>query len=431
MRLLKGTTGSQNILYVIGPGLLIAATGVGAGDLAGGAFAGSKLGTTVLWAVILGAALKFIVTEGLARWQLATDGTLLEGAVKNLGKSVQYIFLLYLTIWSFCVGSALISACGVATTALFPIFAPVTGKIVFGIAHSLVGLILVLTGTYKSFEKIMSVCVGLMVVTVLVTVMRLNPDWALVVRGMVIPRIPEYFGEGGSDQGAVWTLALMGGVGGTLTILCYGYWLREKERNSTKFLPLCRIDLIVAYIITALFGIAMVIIASSSDIDKQSSAKMVVVLADQLREPIGTIGRLIFLIGAWAAVFSSLLGVWQAVPYLFADFWRLFRYTKYTDNKSSNVRTVDVTSRPYRFYLFGIALIPIIGLRYQFVVIQKVYAVLGSLIIPMLAIVLLILNGRTKFIGAQYKNKCITTGMLILILIIFLYIGGPNIVLIF
>ena len=223
----------------------------------------------------------------------------------------------------------------------------------------------------------------------------------------------------------------MGGVGGTLTILCYGYWLREKERNSTKFLPLCRIDLIVAYIITALFGIAMVIIASSSDIDKQSSAKMVVVLADQLREPIGTIGRLIFLIGAWAAVFSSLLGVWQAVPYLFADFWRLFRYTKYTDNKSSNVRTVDVTSRPYRFYLFGIALIPIIGLRYQFVVIQKVYAVLGSLIIPMLAIVLLILNGRTKFIGAQYKNKCITTGMLILILIIFLYIGGPNIVLIF
>ena len=32
-----------SILTVIGPGLLVAAAGVGAGDLAGGAFAGSKL----------------------------------------------------------------------------------------------------------------------------------------------------------------------------------------------------------------------------------------------------------------------------------------------------------------------------------------------------------------------------------------------------
>ena len=47
-----------NPLKIIGPGLLIAATGVGAGDLAGGAFAGSKLGVAVLWAVLLGAFFK-------------------------------------------------------------------------------------------------------------------------------------------------------------------------------------------------------------------------------------------------------------------------------------------------------------------------------------------------------------------------------------
>ncbi|MEZ6044079.1 MAG: hypothetical protein R3C11_00545 [Planctomycetaceae bacterium] len=57
----------KNLLARFGPGLLVAATGVGAGDLAGGASAGSKLGTTILWAVIIGAALKFVLTEGLAR----------------------------------------------------------------------------------------------------------------------------------------------------------------------------------------------------------------------------------------------------------------------------------------------------------------------------------------------------------------------------
>ena len=68
-----------SIIAIIGPGLLVAATGVGAGDLATGAIVGSKLGVAVLWAVVLGAILKFVLTEGLARWQLVTRDTILEG----------------------------------------------------------------------------------------------------------------------------------------------------------------------------------------------------------------------------------------------------------------------------------------------------------------------------------------------------------------
>ena len=68
-------------LVIVGPGVLVAATGVGAGDLATGALVGSKLGTAVLWAVVLGAGLKYLLTEGLARWQMANrihhDGTVL------------------------------------------------------------------------------------------------------------------------------------------------------------------------------------------------------------------------------------------------------------------------------------------------------------------------------------------------------------------
>ena len=53
---------------VIALGILVTATGVGAGDLATAAFAGNKLGTAVLWAVLLGAFLKFVLNEGLMRW---------------------------------------------------------------------------------------------------------------------------------------------------------------------------------------------------------------------------------------------------------------------------------------------------------------------------------------------------------------------------
>ena len=88
-------------LIAIGPGLLLAATGVGGGDLATGTFVGSLLGTAVLWAVVVGAFMKFVTTEGLARWQLVTGNTFLEGLVDKMGPAVSWVFLPYLLLFSF------------------------------------------------------------------------------------------------------------------------------------------------------------------------------------------------------------------------------------------------------------------------------------------------------------------------------------------
>ena len=46
------TAPRKRLLAIIGPGILVAATGVGAGDLATGAFTGGVLGVAVLWAVV-------------------------------------------------------------------------------------------------------------------------------------------------------------------------------------------------------------------------------------------------------------------------------------------------------------------------------------------------------------------------------------------
>ena len=162
--------GRGNLLHALGPGLLLAATGVGAGDLATASIVGSLLGVTVLWAVVVGALLKFIVTEGLARWQLATGDSFLEGAVRHLGPVVVWAFLPYLLLWSFFVATALMGACGVTLHAIVPVFErPETGKLVFGILSSLAGLGLVLRGGYRLFERVMKICIGVMFLTVIVT----------------------------------------------------------------------------------------------------------------------------------------------------------------------------------------------------------------------------------------------------------------------
>ena len=382
-----------SLLALIGPGLLLAATGVGAGDLATASFTGSQLGTAVLWAVLVGAFLKFVLTEGLARWQLATGQTLLEGVAHRLGRTVGWLFLPYLLLWSFLVSLALMSACGVTLHAIFPIFDDAAnGKIAFGILSSLVGLGLVLAGGFQLFEKVMSVCIGLMFATVIVTAALLWPGTGEVLRGLLIPVIPDAGGVG-----VTWTVALIGGVGGTVTVLCYGYWIREKGRGGLGDLALCRLDLGLGYAMTALFGIAMVIIGSTVEIEG-GGARLLVTLAGRLEERLGPVGRWVFLIGALGAIFSSLLGVWQAVPYLFADVWRLFIRGNRAQSRNS-AGAVDTRSVPYRAYLLAIAIMPMLALPMSFREVQKLYAVMGAAFIPLVAAVLLILNGRRAWVG--------------------------------
>ena len=393
----------------MGPGILVAATGVGAGDLATAGFAGSQLGVAVLWAILVGAFFKFVLTEGLMRWQLATGKSLLEGVARHLGPIPGWLFLVYFILWSYFVGSALISANGVALLALVPVFDdPSTGKIVFGTSASVLGLILARKGGFKLFEKVMGVCILVMFVTVAVSAVIVAPPISEIAKGLVIPSIPKPNGGG-----IGWTLALMGGVGGTVTILCYGYWIAEEGRKGPEHLPFCRIDLGIGYLVTALFGIAMTVIGSTV-IASGSGAGLIVNIADALAESVGPLARWAFLVGALGAVFSSLLGVWQSTPYLFADLWRLF--VQKSDNEASS--PANTNAKPYRFFQYALAFVPMLGLLVEFKEVQKIYGIAGALFLPMLTIALLVLNGREKWMG-KLRNRPTTMVTLVSILAFF------------
>ncbi len=411
---MNGTPHKRSTLRILLPGLLVAATGVGAGDLATASLTGSKLGVAILWAVLVGAFLKFVLTEGLGRWQLATGSTLLEGCAAHMGRPFLVAFFCYLLPWSFFVGSAMMAACGATMHAMVPVFdsAPM-GKIAFGIAHGILGVILVRMGGYRLFSRVMSVCIGVMFVTV-VTAAALQPvDWLSVLRGLTIPTIPH-----ASRDSLSWTVALMGGVGGTLTVLCYGYWIREEGRTGRDAVRLCRIDLGAGYAMTALFGIAMVIIGSQVPIEGKG-ATLIVDLSNQLSASIGPVAKWAFLVGAYGAVFSSLLGVWQSVPYIFADAWSM----ALRDSSERRQTRVSEQSRTYRIYLYLLALIPMIGLFYGFSAIQKLYAVVGACFMPFLAISLLFLNGRSTWVGRDFRNHPVTSVLLVGIIVFFAVAG--------
>ena len=401
-------THNLSLLAVIMPGILMATTGIGAGDLATASFAGSQLGVAILWACVISGFLKFVLNEGLVRWQLVTGETFIEGVAHRLGPIVGWLFLPYLLLWSFFCSAALMSACGVTLHAMIPLFEDANNsKVFFGILSSLIGLGMIFAGGFQLFEKVMGICIGVMFVTVVVTALLLWPGTTEVISGLLIPTIPDAKGAG-----VTWTVALIGGLGGTVTLLCYGYWIREKGRMGKEAIRICRIDLAFANVMVILFGAAMVIISSTIKIEGEG-ANLLVALAERLEEPLGPGGRWIFLFGAFGAIFSSLLGCWQAIPYLFTDLWFLF--IKRTQQASSG----DITrSMPYRVYQLALAILPMSGLFISFKEVQKLFGVLGSLFIPLLTIALLILNGKRAWVG-NFTNRPLTIVMLLATLVFY------------
>ncbi len=386
----------------------MAATGVGAGDLATAAFTGAAVGTGILFAVPLGAALKWLLSEGLARWQLGTGETLVEGAARHLGKPFAWAFLLYLLPWTFFVSAALMSACGVAAHAILPISDAATDKVVYGILHGVVGVALVRIGGYSLFERVMAVAIAIMFGSVVITAARLAPPLGEVLAGFV-PRVPP-----GGQASLEWTIALLGGVGGTVTLLSYGYWIREEGRDSEDELGACRLDLALGYTVTAAFGVAMVLIGSVIEVEGRG-AGLIVALGDRLGDELGPVIRGLFLAGAWGAVASSLLGVWQAVPYLFADLIDLVREparpvdTRESEAPRRPIRVVDVQAPAYRWVLYAMATLPILGLWLGFSKVQRLYAIVGALFLPMMSAVLLVLNRPNGPLGRERGNGPATT----------------------
>jgi len=396
-------------LSAIGPAVLLTATSVGAGDILTGSLAGAEAGLAVLWAVPAGVLLKWTLTEGIARWQMATGTTLLEGWVTRLGGWIQWVFFPYLLLFSLVTSAMLASACGVAGAALWPLGDLQTSRVVWATVHSLAALGLVWFGGYALLKRLLAVCVGAMFGTVVLTAILLAPDWRAVAGGFV-PSMPA--------AGSAWVIGLMGAIGGTMALISYGYWIREERRTGMTGLRACRADLLLSYAVIGVFGVAVVIIGSRVQTRGQGTA-LALLLADQLGISLGPAGRWLFLVGFWAAVFSAMLGVWQSLPYLFTDFLAL---------RGGRPADGDVErSRPYRAYVIGMATVPLLLVRWPVEQLQLAFGLTGAMLLPLLALTLLLMNNREEWVGREFRAGVVLNVVLVSALVFFMAAGGREI----
>lgn len=187
------------------------------------------------------------------------------------------------------------------------------------------------------------------------------------LRGLFVPSIPP--GSGTS------VLSVLGGIGGSVAMLAYNYWLREEKMVGPGWLRFVRADVAIAYTFTALFGMAIMIVANQAF----HVAGVQITNAQAVTKMSETLGTIIG----------------------------------------------SVTSAPYRGALLFVTLVPI---QFAFIdqplIIIRTFTIVGSLFVPFLAATLIYLNNfRIPADSGVPKNSVLTNIVLVFALVLFAVVG--------
>ncbi len=394
----------------------MATSGIGASDIITATVGGATHGLTLLWALVLGAFFKFVLSEGLARWQLATGSTALEGWARHLPRWVMVLFACYLVLWAVAVSGALVSGCGLA---IENISGGAVSRKWGGFAQAAAAFVLIGSARAGLFTRVMKPLVVVMFVSIVACAALTFREPLTMLHGLLVPEIPR--------GGGTYVLSLIGGIGGSLTLLSYNYLLRDEGKIDPRNLRAVRLDLATAYLFTAIFGVSVMLIsnrvfhaAGIAITDREAVSRM----AGALAALTGRTGFHIYSIGFWAAVLASLVGVWQTIPSVFADCYCLLRRVA-EDQRRAKILPGSV---PYRAALLFMALasVPFAFLGSPLVIVIA-FTVLGSLFIPFLAATLLYLNNRIAFPAPLRSNRLATNIVLSLIVVLFGIVGAMEI----
>ncbi len=394
----------------------MAASGIGASDIIAATVGGATHGLALLWALVLGSFFKFVLSEGIARWQIATGLTALEGWSRYLPRWVMALFAIYLILWAAAVSGTLVSGCGLAIENISNGAVPRTWG---GFAQAAIAFVLIGWARAGIFSPVMKPLIVVMFASIVACAALTFRDPVAVLHGLLVPEIPR--------GGGTYVLSLIGGIGGSLTLLSYHYLLRDEGKNDPRSLCAVRLDLATAYLFTAIFGVSVMLIsnrvfhaAGIAITDREAVPRM----AGALAALTGPAGFYIYSIGFWAAVLASLAGVWQTIPSVFADCFCLLRRVP------ADQRKVEILpgSASYRAALLFMALasVPFAFLGSPLAIVIA-FTVLGSLFIPFLAGTLLYLNNRIAFPPPTRPNRLATNIVLGLVVVLFGIVGTREI----
>ncbi|UCC96868.1 MAG: Nramp family divalent metal transporter [Phycisphaerales bacterium] len=289
-------------LKFMGPGVVLAALAIGSGELVLTPRSGAQYGFALLWVPILTIVYKAAFSEGLARLTIASGDDVFRAFDWLPGPRhwAQYFIVLVFSLDMIGYGGIAL-AVGSAVAGLCPGFDIRLGALC---ATALVPVLLY-TGSYASFEKIVAAMCAVLLAGVVYTLSQVPLPGDQIARGLV-PNVPE---------GSISTImGLMGWVGAGTTTLLYSSWINEKigkarsEQDYRRWLSTMRIDCFVSYAL--MLGISFSFLAMGvATLHTQGIVPEKQQIMSTLSRMLDSVprGRETFLVVAFFALFSTVV----------------------------------------------------------------------------------------------------------------------------
>ncbi len=390
------------ILRQLGPGLIITASIVGSGELIVTPKLGASAGFTLLWFMILGCVLKVFIQIELGRFTLARGVTTLQ--TMNLVPGPRLVVSWLLWLWLIMFAATVFQVAGMvgAVASIMSLAGVTLPTGVIAVVIGAVTSVLLVIGRYKFIEAASTWMVVAFTLCTMIAVFALQftpyaVTGAQLAEGLSF-RLPDSFTVAFAAFGII-------GVGAS-ELIYYPYWCLEKgyARNvgpadgtpawaarARGWMRVLNADAWVSCVVYTSATLAFYLLGAAVLGGKKldvTNADMIPTLSHMYVETFGAWSLWLFLIGAFAVLYSTIFVATASNARLLADALTVFKLKTYADD-ADRQRTVR--------WLCGLVPVAWTILYVAWgspVTLVIVGAVAQGLMIPFLALAALWLNHR-------------------------------------
>jgi manganese transport protein len=361
-------------LTKIGPGIILAGSIVGSGELILTTSLGADWGFVFLWLILFSCVIKVFVQIELGRYAISSGEPTLTALDSLPGPRLGahwlvwwWFFMLLATVFQL---GAMVGLVGQALVMAFPTVSPAIASAVgnissplaeairarpehpWSIMTALAAILLLLSGGYKRLEWITTALVAL-VTTVTVGSVALLASTPYYIRPS---DIQEGFSLGVFSLPATAIAAAFAAFGitgvGASELYAYPYWCLEKgygrstgrrsddpawAERARGWLRVMNLDAWVSMLVFTVATVAFYFLGAAvlhrqikeGLITTPKGPQMIVTLAEMYMHIFGDWTKIVFMIGAWAVLFKTLYVASAGHARLSADFLSLAKIVKY------------------------------------------------------------------------------------------------------
>jgi manganese transport protein len=341
----------------LGPALIITAVIVGSGELIVTPKLGASAGFQLLWFIVLGCLLKVFVQIELGRHAVAHGTTTLAALDTLPGPRLRVSWVLWL--WLLMYVSLVFQVAGMVG-GLASIFSLGGLALPIPAIALLVGAscaVLLVFGRYRLVEAVSTLLVAAFTVTTVIAVVALQTTPYAVTAAQLADgfrfRLPDSFNTAFAAFGVI-------GVGAA-ELVYYPYWCLEKgyarrvgpndgslawKERARGWLRVMKFDASLSFVLYTTATLAFYVLGAAILHAKGlvvEDRNMIVTLSHMYRETFGPWSFWVFLVGAFAVLYSTVFGATASNARLFADALAVFGLRRY-ETLEARVRVVRVAS---------------------------------------------------------------------------------------